>query len=70
MDAKKIFQPKIWYIICGAMALIGGIENNINAETWAKNRKRTHPRMNFYHHKRKGNRERAEYYWNKWFSMH
>ena len=36
MDAKKIFQPKIWYIICGAMALIGGIENNINAETWAK----------------------------------
>ena len=25
--------------------------------------------MNFYHHKRKGNRERAEYYWNKWFSM-
>jgi|TARA_B100001540_G_scaffold168243_1_gene148773 hypothetical protein len=36
MDAKKIFQPKIWYIICGAMALIGGIENNINAETWAE----------------------------------
>ncbi|MEC7682038.1 MAG: hypothetical protein VXA63_04550 [Euryarchaeota archaeon] len=36
MDAKKIFQPKIWYIICGAMALIGGIENNINAESWAE----------------------------------
>jgi len=36
MDAKKIFQPKIWYIICGAVALIGGIENNINAETWAE----------------------------------
>ena len=36
MDAKKIFQPKVWYIICGAMALIGGIENNINAETWAE----------------------------------
>jgi hypothetical protein len=35
MDAKTIFQPKIWYIICGAMALIGGIENNINAESWA-----------------------------------
>ena len=36
MDAKKIFQPKIWYIICGAMALFGGIENNINAESWAE----------------------------------
>ena len=36
MDAKKIFQPKIWYIICGAMALIGGIENNITAESWAE----------------------------------
>ena len=36
MDAKTIFQPKIWYIIAGAMALIGGIENNINAETWAE----------------------------------
>ena len=36
MDAKKIFQPKIWYIICGAIALIGGIENNINAEDWAE----------------------------------
>ena len=35
LDAKKIFQPKIWYIICGAMALIAGIENMINAETWA-----------------------------------
>ena len=35
MDAKKIFQPKIWYIIAGAMALIGGIENYINAESWA-----------------------------------
>jgi hypothetical protein len=36
LDAKKIFQPKIWYIICGAMALIAGIENMINAETWAE----------------------------------
>ena len=36
MDAKTIFQPKIWYIIAGAMALIGGIENNINAESWAE----------------------------------
>ena len=36
MDAKTIFQPKIWYIICGGMALLGGIENNINAETWAE----------------------------------
>lgn len=36
MDMKKIFQPKIWYIICGAMALIGGIENNMNAESWAE----------------------------------
>ena len=36
MDVKKIFQPKIWYIICGVMALIGGIENNINAESWAE----------------------------------
>jgi hypothetical protein len=36
MDAKKIFQPKIWYIIAGAMALLGGIENNINAESWAE----------------------------------
>ena len=36
MDAKTIFQPKIWYIICGAMALLGGIENNINAENWAE----------------------------------
>jgi hypothetical protein len=35
MDAKKIFQPKIWYIICGAMAMLGGIENNMNAEKWA-----------------------------------
>ncbi|MEC7273225.1 MAG: hypothetical protein VXV85_06225 [Candidatus Thermoplasmatota archaeon] len=36
MDAKKIFQPKIWYIICGAMSLAAGIENMINAETWAE----------------------------------
>ena len=36
MEAKKIIQPIIWYIICGAMALIGGIENNINAESWAE----------------------------------
>ncbi len=36
MDMKKIFQPKIWYIICGGMALIGGIENQINAQTWAE----------------------------------
>ena len=36
MDIKKIFQPKIWYIVCGAAALLGGIENIINAETWAE----------------------------------
>ena len=36
MDAKTIFQPKIWYIVCGVVALAGGIENNINAETWAE----------------------------------
>ncbi len=36
MDAKTIFQPKIWYIICGAIALILGIENMMNAETWAE----------------------------------
>ena len=36
MDAKTIFQPKIWYIIAGAMALIGGIENYYNAESWAE----------------------------------
>ena len=36
MDAKTIFQPKIWYIIAGAMALIGGIENSYNAESWAE----------------------------------
>jgi len=36
MDSKKYFQPKIWYIIAGAMALIGGIENIIKAEAWAE----------------------------------
>ena len=36
MDAKTIFQPKIWYIVCGVVALAGGIENNINAEIWAE----------------------------------
>ncbi|MBL6748404.1 MAG: hypothetical protein ISP85_05405 [Candidatus Poseidonia sp.] len=36
MDAKTIFQPKIWYIIAGAMALIAGIECIITAETWAE----------------------------------
>ena len=36
MDAKTIFQPKIWYLIAGAFALLGGIENNINAESWAE----------------------------------
>ncbi|GIR07853.1 MAG: hypothetical protein CM15mP18_1820 [Methanobacteriota archaeon] len=36
MDMKTIFRPKVWYIICGAMALIGGIENNINASSWAE----------------------------------
>ena len=36
MDMKTIFRPKVWYIICGAMALFGGIENNINASTWAE----------------------------------
>ena len=36
MDIKKIFQPKIWYIVCGAAALLGGSEHIINAETWAE----------------------------------
>ncbi len=36
MDMKTVFRPKVWYIICGAMALLGGIENNINASTWAE----------------------------------
>ena len=36
MDMKTIFRPKVWYIICGAMALLGGIENNINASNWAE----------------------------------
>lgn len=36
MDMNTIFRPKVWYIIAGAMALFGGIENNINASTWAE----------------------------------
>ncbi len=45
------------------------LDRQKHAETWAKNRKRTHPRMNFNHHKRVGNKERAEYYWNIWYKM-
>ena len=37
MDMKTIFRPKVWYIICGAMAMIGGIENMMNASNWAEN---------------------------------
>lgn len=45
------------------------LDRQKHAETWENNRKRIHPRMNFFYHKRKGNRERAEYYWNKWYHM-
>ena len=34
---KTIFRPRVWYIISGALALIGGIENIINASSWAEN---------------------------------
>ena len=37
MDMKTIFRPRVWYIISGALALIGGIENIINASSWAEN---------------------------------
>ncbi|RJU91585.1 MAG: hypothetical protein DWC07_00390 [Candidatus Poseidoniales archaeon] len=36
MDAQTVFQPKIWYIVCGAFAALGAVENMINAETWAE----------------------------------
>lgn len=45
------------------------LDRQKHADTWEDNKERTHPRMNFYHHKRMGNKERAEYYWNIWYEM-
>ena len=45
------------------------LDKQKHAETWKTNRKRIHPRMNFSYHKNRGNRERAEYYWNIWYKM-
>lgn len=45
------------------------LDRQKHAETWEAKRKHTHPRMNFYYHKRMGNKQRAEYYWNKWYKM-
>ena len=45
------------------------LDRQKHAETWKTNRKRIHPRMNFSYHKNRGNRERAEYYWNIWYKM-
>ena len=45
------------------------LDRQKHADTWETNRERIHPRMNFSHHKRVGNKERAEYYWNIWYKM-
>ena len=45
------------------------LDRQKHAETWEINKERIHPRMNFSHHKRVGNKERAEYYWNIWYKM-
>ena len=45
------------------------LDRQKHAETWETNKERIHPRMNFSHHKRVGNKERAEYYWNIWYKM-
>ncbi len=45
------------------------LDRQKHADTWEDNKERTHPRMNFYYHKRMGNKKRAEYYWNIWYSM-
>ena len=45
------------------------LDRQKHAETWKTSRKRIHPRMNFSYHKNRGNRERAEYYWNIWYKM-
>lgn len=51
------------------LALYRELDRQKHADTWEDNKERTHPRMNFYHHKRMGNKERAEYYWNIWYKM-
>ena len=45
------------------------LDNQKHANTWETTRKRVHPRMNFYWHKKVGNKERAEHYWNIWYNM-
>jgi hypothetical protein len=45
------------------------LDKQKHAETWETTKQRAHPRMNFFYHKRMGNKERAEYYWNIWYSM-
>ena len=38
-------------------------------DPWEGRKHRIHPRMNFYYHKRKGNREMSERYWNIWYDL-
>jgi len=45
------------------------LDRDHHSAQWDNKKEYAHPRMNFYHHKRIGNKERAEYYWNIWYSM-
>ena len=45
------------------------LDNQKHADTWVTTRKRVHPRMNFYWHKKVGNKAEAEYWWNIWYNM-
>lgn len=45
------------------------LDRQKHVDLWETIKKRVHPRMNFYYHKRMGNKERAEYYWNIWYNM-
>ena len=45
------------------------LDRQKHADLWETTRKRVHPRMNFYWHKKVGNKERAEHYWNIWYNM-
>ena len=45
------------------------LDRDRHSVQWDNKKEHTHPRMNFFYHKRMGNKERAEYYWNIWYNM-
>ena len=45
------------------------LDKQKHLETWGQKKIYAQPRMKFFYYKRKGNRDQAEYYWNKWYEL-